>query len=253
MPYDAQWPQNGQMVDADRFREQFGGLKALIDALQGGGITGAVVDGVTTLPPGSPANVGLSLSGSVLHFTFDVPAGLEGPAGPQGLPFAAAVVDGVNTVGAGMPAAVNVTFDGSAVRFTFDIPRGQDGTNGTDGSDGSQGPPGNDGGPGPQGPAFALAVVDAVTTLDPGLPATVQTSFDGLNVHFSFGIPRGEDGTNGSNGAPGEVSQAQLDTAIHGTSANTNSIATLDTVFADPELEAVRQKINEIILNGRRL
>ena len=79
------------------------------------------------------------------------------------------------------------------------------------------------------------------------------TSFDGLNVHFSFGIPRGEDGTNGSNGAPGEVSQAQLDTAIHGTSANTNSIATLDTVFADPELEAVRQKINEIILNGRRL
>jgi hypothetical protein len=98
-------------------------------------------------------------------------------------------------------------------------------------------------------------VVDSVTTLDPGQQATVGVSFDGSNVRFTFGIPRGSDGTNGSDGAqgaPGEVTQAQLDTAINGTSANTNGVSTLDTPFADPDMEALRQKMNEMILNGRR-
>jgi hypothetical protein len=95
-------------------------------------------------------------------------------------------------------------------------------------------------------------VVDSVTTLDPGQPATVQTSFDGSSVRFTFGIPRGSDGTSGSDGAPGEVSLAQLDNAISGTSNNTNSVGTLDSGFADADMEALRQKLNEIILNGRR-
>ena len=43
--------------------------------------------------------------------------------------------------------------------------------------------------------------------------------------------------------------QGQLDT---GTSANTNTAGTLDTAFADPDKEILRQKMNEIILNGRR-
>lgn len=52
---------------------------------------------------------------------------------------------------------------------------------------------------------------------------------------------------------PGEVTQSQLDNAISsGTSANTNAVTTLDTAFADPDLEALRQKLNEMILNGRR-
>jgi hypothetical protein len=91
--------------------------------------------------------------------------------------------------------------------------------------------------------------VDSVTTLDPGNPATVGVSFDGSNVRFTFGIPRGSDG---AQGPPGDISQAQLDNAISGTSANTNGVSTLDTAFADPELEAIRQKLNEMILNGRR-
>lgn len=57
---------------------------------------------------------------------------------------------------------------------------------------------------------------------------------------------------NGAQGAPGEISQAQLDSAINGTSANTNSVSTLDSSFADPDMEAMRQKLNEMILNGRR-
>ncbi len=74
-------------------------------------------------------------------------------------------------------------------------------------------------------------------------------NFDGSNVRFTFGIPRGSDG---SQGPPGEISQAQLDSAISGTSSNTNSVSTLDTAFADPEMEAIRKKLNEMILNGRR-
>jgi hypothetical protein len=33
MAYDPNWPQNGQNTDADRFREQFAGIKDLIDLL----------------------------------------------------------------------------------------------------------------------------------------------------------------------------------------------------------------------------
>jgi hypothetical protein len=70
-----------------------------------------------------------------------------------------------------------------------------------------------------------------------------------------FGIPRGNDGSNGTNGSdgaqgpPGEITQAQLNSA---TSNNTNGVSTLDTGFADPDMEALRQKVNEMILNGRR-
>jgi hypothetical protein len=259
MPFDPAWPQNGQNIDADRFRGQFAGIIDLIGS--GSGINAAQVDSTNTLPPSTPANANVSVVGNTLHFTFEIPQGQEGPMGQQGPPFAQAVVDAVNTVNPGDPAAVGVSFDGTNVRFTFDIPRGNDGMNG---SDGSQGPPGNDGAPGepgppgndgPQGPPFAQAVVDAVNTLDPWESASVDVSFDGSNVHFTFGIPRGNDGSNGSDGSqgpPGEISQAQLDTAISGTSANTNGVSTLDTAFADPDMEALRQKVNEMILNGRR-
>ena len=58
--------------------------------------------------------------------------------------------------------------------------------------------------------------------------------------------------SDGSRGPPGEISQAQFDSAISGTSNNTNGVSTLDTGFADPDTEALRQKLNEMILNGRR-
>ena len=259
MPFDPAWPQNGQNIDADRFRGQFAGIIDLIGS--GSGINAAQVDSTNTLPPSTPANASVSVVGNTLHFTFEIPQGQEGPMGQQGPPFSQAVVDAVNTVNPGDPAAVGVSFDGTNVRFTFDIPRGNDGLNGSNGSDGAQGPAGNDGGQGPpgndgaQGPPFAQAIVDSVTTLDPGNPATVGVSFDGSNVRFTFGFPRGNDGSNGSDGSqgpPGEISQAQLDTAISGTSNNTNGVGTLDSPFADPDMEALRQKLNEMILNGRR-
>lgn len=74
-------------------------------------------------------------------------------------------------------------------------------------------------------------------------------------MHLTFGIPRGNDGSSGSDGSqgpPGEVSQQQLDDAISVTSAKTNNVSTLDSPFADPDMEAIRQKLTEMILNGRR-
>ena len=250
MPFDPSIPLPNSPLESQVIRDQLQALFVLINNIVT--VTTAQVDGTNTLPQGSPANVNVSVSGNTLHFTFELPQGQEGPMGQQGPPFANAVVDAVNTVDPGTPAAVGVGFDGTNVRFTFDIPRGNDGSQGQPGNNGS------DGGQGPQGiqgPPFAQAVVDGVTTLDPGQPATVQTNFDGSNVRFQFGIPRGNDGSSGSNGsdgAPGEVSNAQLNSAISGTSHNTNGVSTLDSAFADPDVEALRQKMNEMILNGRR-
>jgi hypothetical protein len=60
----------------------------------------------------------------------------------------------------------------------------------------------------------------------------------------------------GAQGAPGEVTNAALAgaiaSAITGTANNTNAVATLDTPCADPDSEALRQKMNELILAARR-
>ncbi|HEY6168893.1 MAG TPA: hypothetical protein VI454_12695 [Verrucomicrobiae bacterium] len=58
--------------------------------------------------------------------------------------------------------------------------------------------------PGPPGPPFAQAVVDTVSTVGPDDPASVGVLFDGSNVRFSFGIPRGHDGANGGKGDKGD-------------------------------------------------
>jgi hypothetical protein len=115
-------------------------------------------------------------------------------------------------------------------------------------------------------------------------------------VRFIFGIPRG---TYASQSPPGEISHGQLNTVIHGPSADAslpsstfvttsrinrqknggnrmkpillppffclppgkitnhgdaknNAVSTLDTAFADPDMETIRQKLTDMILNGRR-
>ena len=260
MPFDPTLPAPNSPLESQVIRDQLQALFVLINNIAS--IAAAQVDSTHTLPPSSPANASVTVSGNTLHFTFEIPQGQEGPMGQPGPPFAQAVVDAVNTVDPGTPAAVGVSFDGTYVRFTFDIPRGNDGMNG---SDGSQGPQGNDGGQGPQGndgaqgPPFAQAIVDGVTTLDPGQAATVQTSFDGSNVRFTFGIPRGSDGSNGSDGSqgpPGEISQAQLNSAISGTSANTNSVGTLgqgaDGSYNQSQMQDLINKVDELINALRR-
>ncbi|MCX6856544.1 MAG: hypothetical protein NTV80_16755 [Verrucomicrobia bacterium] len=251
MSFDPNIPATNAEATSAMFRAQFNGLKDLIDAVPT--LNAAQVDSTNTLPQGSPANASVSVIGNTLHFSFDIPQGQEGLVGQdgaQGPPFAQAIVDSVTTLNPWESASVGVSFDGNSVRFTFGIPRGNDG------NEGPQGISGSDGGQGTQGPPFANAVVDSVNTLNPGDAATVETSFDGNNVRFTFGIPRGQDGSAGNDGAPGEVSEAMLSSAINnaigGTSANTNGVSTLDNTFADPEMEALRQKMNELIITLRR-
>ena len=164
----------------------------------------------------------------------------------------------------------NTVIDADELRGQFNglktlidaVPAGPAGPAGPTGADGAAGPLGATGATGEPGPPFASAVVDGVTTLNAGENATAATTFDGSNVHFTFAIPRGTNGsdgangTNGADGAPGEVTAAALATAIAGTSANSNAVATLDTSFSDPptqaECEALRAKLNEVILALRR-
>jgi hypothetical protein len=201
-----------------------------------------------------------------------IDAGVPGPQGPQGEPGAQGPQGPQGDAG---PAG----------------PQGPAGTNGSDGAPGPQGPQGNDGAQGPQGnpgpqgvPGSSMvgAVVDSVSTLNPGDPATAGTSFDGSNVHFQFGMPRGATGADGpvgppgpqgpqgndgpqgpqgSQGPPGEVTNAAMTSAISsaitGTANNTNGVATLDTPFTNDPLsladgELIRAKINELILAQRR-
>jgi hypothetical protein len=204
MPYDPTLPLPNSPLESQVIRDQFQALFNLINNIAT--ITAAQVDGVTTLNPGDPANVSVSVSGGTLH-------------------------------------------------LSFSIPRGNDGAQGASGSNG------NDGAQGPQGPPFANAIVDAVNTLNPGEPATVGVNFDGSNVRFTFGIPRGNDGPTGATGQNGEVSQVDLNNAqlntLSQTSNNSNGVGTLDTPFTnDPpttaDMEMIRQAYNDLVLALRR-
>jgi hypothetical protein len=197
MPYDPQWPQDGQLIDATLFRNQFSGIKDLIDTIpvgppgqngsDGTSVTGAVMDGVNTLNPGDAAQASVSWDGANVRFTFGIPRGQDG-ASPT--PITSFIVDGVNTLNPGDPATVQTNFDGASVRFTFGIPRGSDGTNGSNGNDGGQGPP------------FTNLIVDGVNMLNPNDPASVQTNFDGNAVRMIFNLPRGFTGNDGAAGTP---------------------------------------------------
>ncbi len=96
-------------------------------------------------------------------------------------------------------------------------------------------------------PTVTSAVVDSLTTLPAGDPATVVASISGSVLHFSFGIPAGP---------PGEVTQALLDAAIQTTSANSNSIsqlnATADLSYQSSQMQEVMNKLDELIWALRR-
>jgi hypothetical protein len=253
MPFDPTLPIELTAADAVQMRAQFNGLFDLIQTIPvgpqgpqgvpgpaGTSVTGAVVDGVSTVNPGNPATASASFDGALVHFSFGLPQGndgtpgaagaqgpqgiqgLQGEVGPQGPAFTNFAVEATNTLAAGTPATVTLSNDGTSARFTFGIPQGPDGAPGPQGPQGSQG---NDGAQGPQGPAG----------------------------------PQGSDGGQGPagpQGPPGEVTAAQLATAIASTASNTNPIATLEIAISDPptqsEVEQVLAKLNELIVALRR-
>ncbi|MBL9145496.1 MAG: hypothetical protein JNM99_17600 [Verrucomicrobiaceae bacterium] len=152
MPFDPALPLPGSPLESQVIRDQFQALFNLITSITS--LTTAQVDGVATLPAGSPASVEITVSGSALHFSFALPQGNDGPPGGQG-------------------------------------------------------PTGNDGGQGPQG-------------------------------------------NDGAQGPPGEVTALQLQDAITGTSKNSNAVPTVDITFGDPEVELLRQRLNDLINALRR-
>lgn len=255
MPFDPALPANGSPLVSAEMRTQLNGLKDLIDAIPAGppgqngsdgiSVTGAIIDGTNTLNPGDAAQASVSWDGANVRFTFGIPRGQDGVSSP---PITSFIVDGVTTLNPGDPATANASFDGSAVRLLFGIPRGSEGMAGS---------------MGPAGPPFSQAVVDGVTTLNPGEAATVDVSFDGNNVRFQFGIPRGQNGNDGSTGMtgpPGEVTNAQLDNAITGvlnvSSNHSNSVNTLnqpaDANYNQAQMQDVLSKLDELILALRR-
>ncbi len=124
-----------------------------------------------------------------------------------------AQIDATNTLPPGNPANVTLTTIGNTLHFTFDIPTGDQGPQG------EQGPQGD---PGPEGPQGA------------------------------DGTPGGPPGPEGPQGPPGEVTLQQLNDAIATTSTNSNTVATLDTPYADPDAEELRLKLNELLTTLRR-
>ena len=153
------------------------------------------------------------------------------------------VVDAVNTVDPGEPAGVSVLVLDHVAHLTFNLPRGAAGTAGTGGAPGGLGPAG------PQGPPFANALIGGVTTLNPGDNAWVTVSFDGTNVQFFFGIPRGIDGQSG-------LTQQQLDNAIAGTSRNSNNVPVLnqtaDANYNPGQMQMLFNRMDDLINALRR-
>ena len=77
--FDPTLPYEDSPLASAVMRSQLTSLKALIDAILT--ITAAQIDSVTTLPPGDPAAVTVSVTGNTLHFTFQIPQGEPGTPG----------------------------------------------------------------------------------------------------------------------------------------------------------------------------
>ena len=145
MPYDPNFPVEHTEILAEQFRNQFHGIKDLIDAAPAG-------------PPGPQGVPGATGSNGS-----DGMSGPQGVPGPQGPPFANALVDAVNTLNPGDAATVTVTFDGTNVHFTIAIPRGNNGPAGATGPQGGDGPQGPQGPQGIPGEVTAQQLADAIT------------------------------------------------------------------------------------------
>ena len=102
------------------------------------------------------------------------------------------------------------------------------------------------------------AVVTNTTTGAPGSGAAVAVQFAGGVLQFQFTVPEGPQGV------PGEVSQSQLSNELSNvsnfaigqatsvSSNNSNAVQTLDNTMVNAEAEALRVKLNELLLALRR-
>ena len=91
MPYDPAQPADHSELKSQVVRAQFSALKAIIDATlmgppgpPGPPFAGVVVDGVSTLAPGSAVSVTANFDGTNVHLQLGIPAGFNGSNGTNG-------------------------------------------------------------------------------------------------------------------------------------------------------------------------
>ena len=149
--FDPSLPAAGSRLQSSVMRAQLTGLKSLIDAVPT--ITGAIVDNVTTVPPGDPATVSANVTAGMLHLSFQIPQGPQGIDGTPGGPPGPAGPEGP----VGPPG-----------------PQGPEGPQGPAG--GPAGPEGPQGPPGPVGPPGEVTQVDLATGLSDTLALTSANS-----------------------------------------------------------------------------
>jgi len=233
--FDPSKPADHSPNSSAEMRAQLTGLKELIDGVPG--ITDAVVDSVTTVGPGQPAAVTLSIIGTVLHLSVALP---EGQPGQQGLPgepggsgaegaaaLVAVTVPGTHAVGTGF---VSFGFAATPVNLGW--------LAGTRLRAAAIADPAN----WMEGSIVALGPTEVTLSVDATGGAG---SFTGWNLSLA-----------GAQGAPGEVTNAALAAAIAGTSNNTNGVALLNLTVSDPptqaEIQAIANKIDQMLLAQRR-
>ena len=88
MAFDPKKPANATKVVAAELRNQFNGLKALIDAIPAGpagpvgpAFSNIQIGGVTTAAPGTPASASVIVNGSNVELSFTIPQGDPGSGG----------------------------------------------------------------------------------------------------------------------------------------------------------------------------
>jgi hypothetical protein len=234
MSFNPNLPVNNTIVDADLLRGQFNALKALIDS--GGN-------------------------------------GQQGPPGTDGVGIAE-----VRDSGDGSGRAIVILTDGRE-QGPFTIAGGPPGAQGERGEKGDQGEPGPEGrhvtNVRDNGDGRAVVVMSDGGEYGPFVVASGPAGANGADgrgisdvadagdgrvvIHMSDGsaygpwaAASGPQGPEGPQGPSGEVTSDQLNSAIGGTSANTNGVGTLDSSSADPDMESLRQKLNELINALRR-
>lgn len=164
-----------------------------------------------------------------------VPAGPKGDKGDTGEPFAQAVVDGVSLFPHGSLPTVTLAFDGVDVHFTFGIPAGA---------------PGADGLPGEVTTAQMNDAISNALVDRPTITAMTQAIADAVATRTTLVQVQAEIGGSLADRPTTLQVQEMIETSSSG---NTNSVATIDSAFGDPDLDVLRQKVNELIVAARRV
>ena len=182
---------------------------------------------VTTGAAGSQASVTNAGTSAAAVLNFTIPQGAAGAPGSRGNDGAAATitVGGTTTIEAGADAEVTNTGTAQAAELYFSIPKGAKGDPGNPGTAGAKG---DDGTP-------ATVSVGTVTTVAPGVQASVTNTGTASAAVFDFNIPRGangEQGIQGIRGTDGNAATVQVGTVSTGAAGSNATVTNAGTTNA---------------------